>query len=630
MAVFHQEEWEAALPYPMVDTRKAPSGVYALVSPVPAAVKSDDSDIHYEHWFRTPPLDLDTIKRIKKVYLHTESHDQGKCKDPAAGTWTWFELAVFEDKIADKPRVKRGITLVWESHINVQASSEDMPLDGRVFHADDDMLRAIEPGNTLGVRICAQYRDWALYAQKGHLVIELGRSEEKEPVNYDSIKAQTLQFQNIIGDMNKQLYPDMAHSVTLPETLFHATRVDTKGKRRLRVLALDGGGVRGLAALTILDQVMIATYGERYTKKPCEVFDIIGGTSTGGFIAIMLGRLKMTVAECIEEYKALMPEIFPPPPEGYNPLTKFWNDLKGVETAARAAWTGQKYDSSQLETLIKQLVEKYLKKHTGKTVDGNTEVLKEDDIETNENSCRVFVTAVSRTDSNRRPPVLLRSYVNPDEMNELPNITIWEAARATSAAPSYFKDITVGGYTFVDGGLQANNPLGWVWNEVLAVFGPARDTTCFLSIGTGVPVASILPRIELNWANVKNPAAIVEGFASLATNTEVINTLFRSLINNFAPRSQVLKYWRFNVGDGLPEYIIDKKVWEASNKDGRGDVDIQMDDSAKVLEIETQAKKYLESDRAKDMLHECAEALLQAEKPIEAALPTPPLDKTFS
>ncbi|KAI8205429.1 hypothetical protein K4K52_004209 [Colletotrichum sp. SAR 10_76] len=238
MAVVHQEEWEAALPYPMVDTRKAPSGVYALVSPEPAAVKSDDSDIHYEHWFRTPPLDLDTIKRIKKVYLHTESHDQGKCKDPAAGTWTWFELAVFEDEIADKPRVKRGITLVWESHINVQASSEDMPLDGRVFHADDDMLRAIEPGNTLGVRICAQYPDWALYAQKGHLVIELGRSEEKEPVNYDSIKAQTLQFQNIIGDMNKQLYPDIAHSVTLPETLFHATRVDTKGRRRLRVLAL--------------------------------------------------------------------------------------------------------------------------------------------------------------------------------------------------------------------------------------------------------------------------------------------------------------------------------------------------------------------------------------------------------
>lgn len=29
---------------------------------------------------------------------------------------------------------------------------------------------------------------------------------------------------------------------------------------------------------------MVATYGEGYAKKPCEVFDIIGGTSTGGYV----------------------------------------------------------------------------------------------------------------------------------------------------------------------------------------------------------------------------------------------------------------------------------------------------------------------------------------------------------
>lgn len=103
----------------------------------------------------------------------------------------------------------------------------------------------------------------------------------------------------------------------------------------------------------------------------------------------MLGRLKMTVTECIEEYKALMPEIFPPPPKGYNPLSKFLNGIKNAGNAVVAGWNGEKYDSSQLETLIKQLVEKYLKKHTGKTVDGNTEPLKEDDIEKNEDSCRV-------------------------------------------------------------------------------------------------------------------------------------------------------------------------------------------------------------------------------------------------
>jgi patatin-like phospholipase/acyl hydrolase len=41
----------------------------------------------------------------------------------------------------------------------------------------------------------------------------------------------------------------------------------------------DGGGVRGIAALKLLKAIM-----EKGApgKKPCEVFDMIGGTSTGG------------------------------------------------------------------------------------------------------------------------------------------------------------------------------------------------------------------------------------------------------------------------------------------------------------------------------------------------------------
>ena len=48
----------------------------------------------------------------------------------------------------------------------------------------------------------------------------------------------------------------------------------------LRLLALDGGGVRGLSTLQILKQLM-DTIDPESPLKPCDHFDMIGGTSTG-------------------------------------------------------------------------------------------------------------------------------------------------------------------------------------------------------------------------------------------------------------------------------------------------------------------------------------------------------------
>lgn len=44
--------------------------------------------------------------------------------------------------------------------------------------------------------------------------------------------------------------------------------------------------------------------------KPCDYFYLIGGTSTGGLIAIMLGRLRMDVKTCIETYLKILGEVF--------------------------------------------------------------------------------------------------------------------------------------------------------------------------------------------------------------------------------------------------------------------------------------------------------------------------------
>jgi patatin-like phospholipase/acyl hydrolase len=62
-----------------------------------------------------------------------------------------------------------------------------------------------------------------------------------------------------------------------------------------RLLAIDGGGVRGLSALLILREIMeeIGRQKESSPPLPCQYFELIGGSGTGGVIAIMLGRLRM-------------------------------------------------------------------------------------------------------------------------------------------------------------------------------------------------------------------------------------------------------------------------------------------------------------------------------------------------
>jgi Patatin-like phospholipase len=103
--------------------------------------------------------------------------------------------------------------------------------------------------------------------------------------------------------------------------------VDNAG---LCLLSLDGGGVRGLSMLYILKGLMTQLNQARQAAdlpsvKPCEVFDLIGGTSTGGYvehsfpavlsnmsrlIAIMLGRLEMDVDECVSAYNELIKAMF--------------------------------------------------------------------------------------------------------------------------------------------------------------------------------------------------------------------------------------------------------------------------------------------------------------------------------
>ncbi|KAG4427974.1 hypothetical protein IFR05_016544 [Cadophora sp. M221] len=234
----------------------------------------------------------------------------------------------------------------------------------------------------------------------------------------------------------------------------------------LCLLSLDGGGVRGLSTLYILKSIMDRLNNERKTTglpliKPCDIFDLIEGTSTGGLIAIMLGRLEMDVDECIAAYTKLAEAVFS------QKKSRLPFNLKGKVKA--------QFDSSKLEKAIRETLEGSGISENDLFNDGNVR------------GCRTFVCTVDQT---TKSIVRLRSYALSDE----PNIpaSICQAALATSAATTFFEPVRIGNRKFADGGLGANNPVDEVEGEAANIW--CSETAdlkplvkCFLSIGTSNP-----------------------------------------------------------------------------------------------------------------------------------------------
>ncbi|KAF5338920.1 hypothetical protein D9611_008744 [Ephemerocybe angulata] len=91
--------------------------------------------------------------------------------------------------------------------------------------------------------------------------------------------------------------------------------LDSSSPNGTRVLSLDGGGFRGLGMLLVLKEITKqANLRNREPSdpqlKPCDIFDIVVGSSTGGLVAVLVGRLGLDCDTAIEEYKALARALF--------------------------------------------------------------------------------------------------------------------------------------------------------------------------------------------------------------------------------------------------------------------------------------------------------------------------------
>ncbi|KAL0938197.1 phosphorylase superfamily protein [Colletotrichum truncatum] len=299
----------------------------------------------------------------------------------------------------------------------------------------------------------------------------------------------------------------------------------------------DGGGVRGISSLLILEHLMEEirkTKGLEHVPRPCDYFDIISGTSTGGIISIMLGRLRMTVDECIREYrdvaqKAFTPKrksILPASPSGVFSATALENAIKS---------TCRKFCPEEVCAARRQ----QSKPRTGTCPHG--------EMKFRDGTCTKTVVLAITKDNVDAPPTLFTTY---DTSADFRDCAIWQVARATSAATTFFKPIGVGrdGVEFVDAGFGYNNPCEILVNEARRQF-PSRTNLQVLSIGTGLGDVVDIGDTRMG---------IIRALKSMATSSKKVAA---SMDEQYGGSDQ---YFRFNVEKGLEDVVLSD--WEKASK----------------------------------------------------------------
>lgn len=221
------------------------------------------------------------------------------------------------------------------------------------------------------------------------------------------------------------------------------TRRNVSRGRNFRILALDGGGLRGTFTAAVLakwDDMLKAGGGNDLISH----FDLVAGTSTGAILAIGLA-MGLKPSEILEFYEEKGPQIFP-------------KDRK------LRHWLKSKHDSATLRGLLTDV-------YGDKTLEADSR-------------CRLVIPTVRAKQGQAEAIVTPHS---PDR-TAYRDISAVDAALASSAAPTYFDEATFGGpialETFLDGGVWANNPILPALAEAVRYLKIPLDRIDVLSIGT--------------------------------------------------------------------------------------------------------------------------------------------------
>lgn len=277
----------------------------------------------------------------------------------------------------------------------------------------------------------------------------------------------------------------------------------------VRILSIDGGGIRGVAPALVLAKI------ESITRKPiAELFDLIAGTSTGGILALGLakpgcdGRPEHSAADLVSLYEQEGRRIFH--------RSWLWRALSLGNLA------GQKYEAGGIQSVL----EKYFGK--ARLRDALTEVI------------------VPCYETERRIPFFFKSRNARSKQGY--DFPMTEVARATSAAPTYFEPLKLANgtpndyYSLIDGGVFANNPAMCAYAEARTTH-PESQAFRLVSLGSGEFRRPLVYARIRRWGLARWTQPILG-----VTQGGVASTVDYQL-RQLLPRSSdgTRSYWRFQV-----------------------------------------------------------------------------------
>ncbi|KAJ4838695.1 Phospholipase A I [Turnera subulata] len=352
------------------------------------------------------------------------------------------------------------------------------------------------------------------------------------------------------------------------EHLRRAIRGRPVAKQGLRILAMDGGGMKGLATVQILNAIEKGT-----GKRIHELFDLVCGTSTGGMLAVALGIKQMTLVQCEEIYKNLGKLVFAEPVPKDNEAATWREKLdqlyKSSSQSFRVVVHGSKHSADQFERLLKEMC-----------ADEDGDLLIESAVK---NIPKVFAvsTLVSVMPAQ---PFIFRNYQYPPGTPEIPfaisersgvhvlgspttgaqlgykrsafigscKHQVWQAIRASSAAPYYLDDFSDDVNRWQDGAIVANNPTIFAIREAQLLW-PDTRIDCLVSIGCG----SVPTKVRKGgWRYLDTGQVLIESACSVDRVEEALSTLL--------PMLPEIQYFRFNPVDercGMELDETDPAVW---------------------------------------------------------------------